>query len=177
MRFRLRRLVVSVFLVFTTGCIFLLDSVITNFDLQFRNLKLHRIYNSRYVPIDKHVNISNVAYDSITTNLPERSILRYVTTPGDIRAVMPHRAHGDCPSVIILPEFRTKESWQSVDFKKQAYVFSAYIDGKTVRLIGAKTLIIPQLYCQLFYKLNQTDALMESVPVTARTIPEGHGRK
>ena len=169
MRFRLRRLVVSLILVFTAGCIFLLDSVISNFDMQFRN--------SRYVPIDKHVNISNVAYDSITTNLPERSILRYVTTPGDIRADMPHRAHGDCPSVIILPEFRTKESWQSVDLKKQAYVFSAYIDGKTVRLIGAKTLIIPQLYCQLFYKLNQTDALMESVPVNARTIPEGHGRK
>ena len=90
---------------------------------------------------------------------------------------MPHRAHGDCPSVIILPEVPAKESWQIVDLKKQVYVFSAYIEGKTVRLIGAKTLIIPQLYCQLYFRLNQTDALMESVPVTARTIPEGHGRK
>ena len=177
MRFRLRRLVISSILVFTAGCIFLLDSVISNFDMQFRNLKLYRIYNSRYVPIDKHVNISNVAYDSITTNLPERSIFGYVTTPRDILADMPLRVHGNCPSMIVLPNFRAKESWQSVDLKKQAYVFSAYIDGKTVRLIGAKTLLIPQLYCQLFYKLNQTDALMESVPVTARTIPEGHGRK
>ena len=177
MRIRLRRLAISLVLVLTTGCVFLLDSVLEDFDLQFRNLKLHRIYSSGYVTVERHVNISNAARDTITTDIPEHSSLRHVTVSNDVISDMPHRAHGACPSVIVLPEPRVKQSWQSVDGKQQVYVFSAYLEPRTVRLIGAKTSLIPRLYCQLYYRLNKTDALMESVPANVRTIPEGHGRK
>ena len=174
MRIRLRRLVITLVLVFTTGCVFLLNSAFKDFDLQFRHLKRNRIYNSRDIVVERGANISS-GRDNVTTDAPVLTTIRHMSS--DIISDTPSRAHGDCPSVIVLPMLGVKYSWQGVDGKQQVYVFSAYLEGRTVRLIGAKTSSRTQLYCQLYYRLNKTDASMESVAANARTIPEGHGRK
>lgn len=119
--------------------------------------------------MEQRVNVSN-RYEHVTIAVP-------VTTINRITIDSTVTVHSECPSVIILPTLNTKDTWQAADDKKQVYVFSAYLEGSKIRIIGAKTSTSPPLLCQLYYRLNQSNASMEIVAASALAIPEGHGRR
>lgn len=169
MRIHLRKLVISLLVMCVIGCVFLLSSTFSDLDLRFESLKQKQFRNSRYIA-QRHVNIS-IRSENVTTDSPALPTIRHIVID------TPTGAYGDCSSAIVLPKLIVKHSWQPVDDKKQVYVFSAYLEGQTVRLIGVKSTSSPKLHCQLFYRTNKTDIEMVTVAASSTTIPEGHGRR
>ena len=168
MRIRLQRLIKILIVIFLIGSVVLLTSVFRDLDGSYERFKLSHLYNSKYLP-EQRVNVSN-RYEHVTIAAP-------VTTINRITIDSTVRVHGDCPSVINLPTLNIKDTWQAADDKKQVYVFSAYLEGSKIRIIGAKTATSPPLFCQHYYRFNQSNASIEIVAASALAIPEGHGRR
>ena len=93
-----------------------------------------------------------------------------------VKVTVIRRVGGDCHSLIVLPH-DPDESWQKVGKNKDVYSFSAYLEGRTIRIIGVRTSKNIKLFCQLYYDLNISDPSMKIVDASSTAIPEDHGRR
>ena len=162
MRIRLKKLFRMLIVVLIFGCMFLLYSV---FD-DIVNIKT-KLNFSKLLTLTARHNSVVTSYTRVTVS----------KTNEGTTVVSPIKVHGDCLAQVVLPKLTPHDSWQHVDNNKEIYAFSAYMEGLTIRIIGAKTSKNLKLYCQLYYRVNVNHTTLKMVEASAVTIPEDHGRK
>ena len=164
MRLRLGKLLKTLLVVVVFGCVFLFYIELTDVHINSagqNGFAIKRVID-RLAVTQSHEKIA--AATTATTPRPP------------VKETVIRRVGGDCHSLIVLPR-DPDESWQKVDKNKDVYSFSAYLEGRSIRIIGVKTSNNIKLFCQLYYGLNTSDPSMKIVDASATAIPEGHGRR